>query len=46
MKSKIELADNPKTPLETLIRLSNDLDSSVKRQVAHNPNTPPETLKK
>ena len=42
--NKLELANNPNTPPETLTILARDEDSYVRYSVAQNPNTPPETL--
>ena len=44
-QEKIELADNPNTPVETLKVLSTDKQWNVRCGVALNPNTPVETLK-
>jgi 3-methyladenine DNA glycosylase AlkC len=44
-EEKIELAQNPNTPQETLQVLATDEHPYVRRGVAHNPNTPQETLK-
>jgi hypothetical protein len=44
--SNYHLARNPNTSAETLARLANDDDDSVRRGVAINPNTPPETLER
>ena len=42
---KLELAQNPSTPVETLKVLATDKDYWVRCGVAQNPNTPVETLK-
>ena len=42
--NKIELAENPNTPQETLSLLATDEDYYVRWAVAQNPNTPQETL--
>ena len=42
--NKIELAQNPNTPQETLSLLATDEDYYVRCGVAANPNTPQETL--
>ena len=42
--NKLELANNPKTPAETLSELAKDEDWVVRRFSASNPNTPAETL--
>ncbi|GAJ25006.1 unnamed protein product, partial [marine sediment metagenome] len=44
--SKKDLAENPNTPVEVLVELSEDEDSSVRRSVAKNLNTPVEVLVK
>lgn len=43
---KLELAADPKTSPDKLIRLAEDNSISVKERVAGNPNTPPTTLEK
>jgi hypothetical protein len=42
---KLELAQNPNTPQETLKVLATDKDSGVRYFVAQHPNTPPGSLK-
>ena len=44
MKDKLEAAQNPASPPETLITLSRDEDAYVRSGVAQNPACPPETL--
>jgi hypothetical protein len=41
---KVQAAQNPDTPLETLKVLANDKSWSIRSHVAENPNTPLETL--
>ena len=41
---KLELAQNPNTPPETLVRLASNKNYVIVWAVAQNPNTPPKTL--
>ena len=44
LEQKIELAQNPNTPQETLVKLATDNEDSIRWGVAENHNTPPEVL--
>ena len=43
-EERIELAENPNTPVDILDQLSRDEDWEVRQEVAKNPNTSVETF--
>jgi len=44
MTDKVEIAENPNTPVELLTKLATDKSEDVRFAVAENPNTPVESL--